>query len=86
MTAADTPLRIALALVALVVIVFTSGLGVTVVEPFLANMPAPADSLGWPDQSEALYFMALGLVGLALTVLFWMILEPIRDDIRQELQ
>lgn len=82
---AGTALRIAGSAVALVVIVWTTGIGYQVLEPFYFNMNPPVDALGWNDGGLVLKTVGLGLIGLVFTTLVWMIFEPIRDDTRQDI-
>ena len=86
MSGADSILRVLGATVAAAVIIITSWIGVRLMDPFTKNMPAPAESLGWPAFGTIYEFMTLGLVGLSLVVFVWLILGRVRQDTRQELQ
>jgi hypothetical protein len=85
MAGVDTVIRVIGAVMSLVVIAFVTAVGVTLYEPIAAELGGPPASLGWSD-SNFLFFMALGLIGLVLTVFVWMWVSPIREDTRQDVQ
>jgi len=86
MSAVDTILRIIAVPVAIVVISISAWVGVLVLDPFTATMPAPAGSLGWPEYSYIYRFFALAIVGIIFVVLAWLWVSPIKEDVRQEQQ
>ena len=87
MAGADTVLRIIGAVIALMVVGITMGVGYQVLDPFYLNMDRTAiNSLGWADGSLVMEFVGLGLLALAVVVSLWMWVVPIRDDVRQDLE
>lgn len=83
MAGVNTILRIIGAGLSLFVIIFVSGVGITLIEPISKNLGSTPASLGWPDVNF-IFFMALGLIGLVIVVFIWLIVAPIRNDVRQE--
>lgn len=83
MAGPNTVLRLVGAVLSIVVIIFVSWVGVILYEPVAAALGSPPASLGW-NTPDYLFFMGLGLVGLVLTIFFWLVLAPIKSDVRQE--
>lgn len=86
MSGADTVLRVIGAILAIVVILFVSAVGLALTEPIYQNTidVALMESLGWgAPQDTLMMFFGLGFIGLSLVVIIWLIASPIRDDVRQ---
>jgi uncharacterized membrane protein (UPF0182 family) len=84
MAGVNTILRIIGAAMSLTVIIFVTGVGVTLYEPINKNIGAPSPA-GWADVNW-LFFMSLGLIGLTIAIIIWLIVAPIRQDVRQEVR
>jgi len=84
MAGVNTVLRIIGAILFLFVLMFVSAVGVTLLDGIVPHVGAPA-SLNWPE-FDFYFFMSLGLVGLGIVVIVWLISAPIRNDVRQEQQ
>lgn len=85
MSGAGTVLRIVGSVIALAVTVWTTGIGFQLLDPLHASMNPNVAPLGWNDGTLALRFVGLGLIGLTLTIIVWMVFEPVREDVRQDL-
>lgn len=83
MAGVNTILRIIGSGLSLFVIIFVSVVGVTLYEPINQSLGSTPASLGWPDVNF-IFFMALGLIGLVIVVIIWLIFAPIRNDVRQD--
>lgn len=61
--------------------------GFQVVEPIYDNSQSDAmdgaESQGWNMESTIMLFTTLGMIGLPLTVIVWLIFGDLRDDVRQ---
>lgn len=83
MAGVNTILRIIGATLSLFVIIFVSAVGITLIEPIASALGVAPAGLGWPDVGFT-FFMSLGLIGLGIVVIIWLIFAPIRNDIRQD--
>lgn len=86
MSGVGSILRVLGALVALLVTIITSFVGVKLLDGLVANLRPPAASLGWPEFSVVYEYAALALIGVSIVIILWMILARVRQDTRQELQ
>jgi len=84
MAGVNTILRIIGATLALVVIAFTTAVGYTLMDPISTQLGAPSVA-GWTDVNF-LYFASLGFIGLTLVVIVWLIVAPVRNDVRQDVR
>jgi len=87
MAGVDTIFRIVGAIMSLFVIGFITAVGYSLIDPISQSVISDSlmTRLGWgnPD-GTVITFMGLGLIGLTLTVLIWLKVAPIRNDVRQE--
>jgi len=85
MSAAALILRILVATVTVIVLGVVGVFGFMVIEPFHAAFGDPPASLGWDSPGgTVLAFTAAGFLGLALVLVIWLVVAPIRRDQRQE--
>lgn len=85
MAGVNTILRIIGATLSLAVITFVTWVGVKLYEPISDSIGSPPAALNWPEVSF-IFFMSLGLIGLTLSVIIWLIVAPVRNDVRQDVQ
>lgn len=89
MAGVDTIFKLIGGTVFLVVLLFVTAVGFTLVDPIynqVLDLPLLAN-LGWGDPGMVvLLFMGLSLIGLGIVVIIWWIASPIRDDVRQDTQ
>lgn len=85
MAGANTIIRIVVFPIVLLIIMFVTAVGIRLYEPIRQALGQPPAGLGWPTVNF-LFFMTLGLIGLFLVLLFWLLYAPIRNDVRQEQQ
>lgn len=83
MAGVNSVIRVIAAILTLLVLIFVTGVGLALYEPIARSLGDTPASLGWSDPNF-LFFMALGLVGLTITVIIWLIVAPVRNDVRQE--
>lgn len=83
MAGVDSIIRVIAAPIVLLIILFTSWVGVTLYDPISQSLAGPPAALGWSDP-RFYFFMALGLVSLSLVVIVWLWVSPIRSDVRQD--
>lgn len=84
MAGVNTILRIIGAVLSLLVIAFVTAVGYTLMDPISKQM-GHHPNLGWSDPN-ILMFAALGFIGLTLTVIVWLTVAPIRNDVRQDVR
>lgn len=87
MAGADTILRIIGAILSLFIIAFVTAVGFALMDPIFVNVidPELMQSLGWgTPQNTVMMFAGLGFIGLSLTVIIWLKVAPVRDDVRQD--
>lgn len=59
--------------------------GFQIIEPMYANFGEPPGWLGWGEPgAEALLFSSVGMLGVMLVLVLFVIFAPIREDIRQQ--
>lgn len=84
MAGVNTVLRIIGAVLSLVIIFFVTSIGTTLIEPIARSLGAPA--IGSWSQLNMMFFAALGLIGLVIVVIVWLIAAPVREDVRQDIR
>lgn len=84
MAGVNTILRIIGAALSLIVIIFVTAVGTTLIEPIAQSLGAPA--IGSWVQLDMMFFSALGLIGLVIVVIIWLIVAPVRNDVRQDVR
>lgn len=83
MAGVNSVIRVIAAPIVVFIIIVVSWIGVKLYEPISQQLGTPAPSLGWPTVN-IMFFMALGLIGLVMTVVIWLVVAPIKRDVRQE--
>lgn len=85
MSAASLVLRIVVATVAVLTLGTIFVFGFTVIEPFYFAFGEPPSGLGWGSPAlNAITFASVGMLGMFLVLIIWVVYAPIRSDTRQQ--
>lgn len=84
MAGVNTILRIIGAALVLLILFVVTAVGFELIEPIWRSLGQPAES-SW-ERPNFMLFMSLGLVGLVFVVITWLIVAPIRNDVRQDVR
>lgn len=84
MPGANSILRIIGAVLALIVVIVVTGVGYALMDP-ISQQTGHHPQLGWSNPN-ILMFAGLGLIGLTIVIIYWMIFGPIRNDVRQDVR
>lgn len=86
MSTTDLIFRVIAVPIVVLTTAITTAVGWQVLDGFYLNMHKPADSLGWPDGTQVLFFVSLALIGIILVAFVWLWVAPVRDDVRQDVR
>lgn len=85
MAGANTLFRIVATLVVLAAIAIITPVMYLILDALFLNMDfSAAKEMGWDNRDTLMKFAGLSLVGLSIVMILWMILAPIRQDVRQD--